>query len=80
MTYVGMALALAAVSAVRTQFAVFALARALCGIFIIGAQLVLFALAPIYNPFAVRGIGVGASVAAGGIAAYELTWRPAAGD
>ena len=64
-TYAGMAIALGAVSSVSTHFAVVAAACALCGVFIIGAQLVLFALAPLYYPFAMRGTGVGAAVAAG---------------
>ncbi len=64
-TYAGMAVSLGAVSAVGTRFALVAAACAVCGVFIIGAQLVLFALAPLYYPFAVRGTGVGAAVAAG---------------
>jgi MFS transporter, AAHS family, 3-hydroxyphenylpropionic acid transporter len=37
----------------------------IAGIFIIGAQLILFALAPLYYPRATRGTGVGAAVAVG---------------
>jgi AAHS family 3-hydroxyphenylpropionic acid transporter len=64
-TYAGMALALAAVSAVGAEFAIAALACALAGAFIIGAQLILFALAPLYYDFSMRGTGVGAAVAMG---------------
>jgi AAHS family 3-hydroxyphenylpropionic acid transporter len=64
-TYVGMATALAAVSAVGARFAMVAAACALAGIFIIGAQLILFALAPLYYRTDVRGTGVGAAVAIG---------------
>jgi AAHS family 3-hydroxyphenylpropionic acid transporter len=64
-TYAGMALALAAVSQVGVDFTMAAAACALAGIFIIGAQLVLFALAPLYYHFNMRGTGVGAAVAIG---------------
>jgi AAHS family 3-hydroxyphenylpropionic acid transporter len=37
----------------------------LAGVFIVGAQLILFALAPLYYPRAIRGTGVGASVSVG---------------
>ena len=36
-----------------------------CGVFIVGAQLILFALAPLYYRTAIRGTGVGAAVAVG---------------
>jgi len=64
-TYVGMAAALAAVSAVGAEFTIAALACSLAGVFIIGAQLILFALAPLYYDFSMRGTGVGAAVAMG---------------
>jgi AAHS family 3-hydroxyphenylpropionic acid transporter len=64
-TYSGMAAALAGVSAVRADFAIAAVASALAGAFIIGAQLILFALAPLYYRFSMRGTGVGAAVAMG---------------
>ncbi len=64
-TYSGMAVALAGVSAVGADFAIAALACALAGAFIIGAQLILFALAPLYYQFRMRGTGVGAAVALG---------------
>jgi AAHS family 3-hydroxyphenylpropionic acid transporter len=64
-TYSGMAVALAAVSQVGVDFAIAAAACALAGIFIIGAQLILFALAPLYYRFNMRGTGVGAAVAIG---------------
>lgn len=65
--YVGIAVALALIPAVGSTFAFAALACAFAGVFIIGAQLILFALAPLYYPSAVRGTGVGASVAVGRI-------------
>ena len=64
-TYCGMAAALAAVASVGKVFALAALACALAGIFIVGAQLILFALAPLYYKSAIRGTGVGAAVAIG---------------
>jgi MFS transporter, AAHS family, 3-hydroxyphenylpropionic acid transporter len=64
-TYGGMAAALVAVASVGSVFALAVLACALAGIFIIGAQLVLFALAPLYYGRASRGTGVGAAVAIG---------------
>lgn len=64
-TYAGMAVALAAVSQVGVDFTIAAAACALAGIFIIGAQLLLFALAPLYYRFDMRGTGVGAAVAIG---------------
>jgi AAHS family 3-hydroxyphenylpropionic acid transporter len=64
-TYVGMAVALAAVASVGKIFTLAALACALAGVFIVGAQLILFALAPLYYKTAIRGTGVGAAVAVG---------------
>jgi len=64
-TYAGMALALACVASVGRIFSVAALACGLAGIFIIGAQLILFALAPLYYARRMRGTGVGAAVAIG---------------
>ena len=64
-TYCGMAVALAAVASVGKVFALAALACALAGIFIVGAQLILFALAPLYYRSIIRGTGVGAAVAIG---------------
>jgi AAHS family 3-hydroxyphenylpropionic acid transporter len=64
-TYGGMAAALAAVASVGTAFWMIASACAVAGIFIIGAQLILFALAPLYYHAAIRGTGVGAAVAVG---------------
>jgi len=64
-TYTGMAVALAAVASVGKVFALAALACALAGVFIVGAQLILFALAPLYYRTAIRGTGVGAAVAVG---------------
>lgn len=65
LTYCAMAAALAAVSAVARDFASAALACGLAGLFIVGAQLILFALAPLYYRFEMRGTGVGAAVAMG---------------
>jgi MFS transporter, AAHS family, 3-hydroxyphenylpropionic acid transporter len=64
-TYGGMAAALAAVASVGSAFWMIATACALAGVFIIGAQLILFALAPLYYHAAIRGTGVGAAVAVG---------------
>jgi AAHS family 3-hydroxyphenylpropionic acid transporter len=64
-TYAGMAAALVTVAMVGHAFGLVALSCALAGVFIIGAQLVLFALAPLYYATAVRGTGVGAAVALG---------------
>ena len=64
-TYTLMAASLAAVASVGTVFAAAAAACALAGVFIVGAQLILFALAPLYYGAAIRGTGVGAAVAAG---------------
>jgi AAHS family 3-hydroxyphenylpropionic acid transporter len=64
-TYAGMAAALAAVASVGTAFWMVATACAIAGVFIIGAQLILFALAPLYYRAAIRGTGVGAAVAVG---------------
>jgi MFS transporter, AAHS family, 3-hydroxyphenylpropionic acid transporter len=64
-TYAGMAAALAAVASVGKAFWLIATACAVAGVFIIGAQLILFALAPLYYRAAIRGTGVGAAVAVG---------------
>jgi len=64
-TYVGMAAALTAVSGVGADFRIAVIACACAGVFIIGAQLILFALAPLYYQFNMRGTGVGAAVALG---------------
>ena len=64
-TYMGMAAALAAVASVGDNFPVAAVACALSGVFIVGAQLILFALAPLYYQTRIRGTGVGAAVAIG---------------
>jgi AAHS family 3-hydroxyphenylpropionic acid transporter len=64
-TYVGMAAALAAVASVGTNFPLIAIACSGAGMFIVGAQLTLFALAPLYYHGGIRGTGVGAAVAAG---------------
>ncbi len=64
-TYAGMALALAVVARVSGSFTNLAGACAFAGLFIVGAQLVLFALAPLYYTTATHGTGVGAAVAAG---------------
>ena len=64
-TYMGIAAALTGVASVGNNFAVAALACALSGVFIVGAQLILFALAPLYYETRIRGTGVGAAVATG---------------
>jgi MFS transporter, AAHS family, 3-hydroxyphenylpropionic acid transporter len=67
-TYGGIAvstIALAAVASVGNAFPVALMACAVGGGFIIGAQLILFALAPLYYSNVNRGTGVGAAVAIG---------------
>jgi AAHS family 3-hydroxyphenylpropionic acid transporter len=67
-TYGGITAAMAALVAAATfgkAFVLLILACALAGSFIVGAQLILFALAPLYYPSANRGTGVGAAVAFG---------------
>jgi AAHS family 3-hydroxyphenylpropionic acid transporter len=64
-TYAAITAALAAVATVGRDFGIAAVACATAGIFIIGAQLILFALAPLYYRTAIRGTGVGAAVALG---------------
>jgi len=67
-TYGGIALSLlllVAVAAARQAFGAAVLACAVSGLFIIGAQLILFALAPLFYASASRGTGVGAAVAVG---------------
>jgi AAHS family 3-hydroxyphenylpropionic acid transporter len=46
-------------------FSLAALACGFAGIFIVGAQLILFALAPLYYERSMRGTGVGAAVSVG---------------
>jgi MFS transporter, AAHS family, 3-hydroxyphenylpropionic acid transporter len=65
LTYAGMAAALAAVASVGASFPLIALACSGAGMFIVGAQLTLFALAPLYYHAGIRGTGVGAAVAVG---------------
>ena len=65
LTYTGMALALAVLPLTARHFALALAACAVAGIFIIGAQLVLFALAPLYYRRVMRGTGVGSAVAIG---------------
>jgi AAHS family 3-hydroxyphenylpropionic acid transporter len=65
LTYTGIALALILIPAVGKTFLFAAIACSLAGVFIVGAQLILFALAPLYYEQAIRGTGVGASVAVG---------------
>lgn len=64
-TYVAMAAALVLLPEARRQFAFTLMAVALAGAVIIGAQLILFALAPLYYPRPIRGTGVGAAVSVG---------------
>ncbi len=65
LTYAGMAAALAGVASVGASFPLIALACSGAGMFIVGAQLTLFALAPLYYHAGIRGTGVGAAVAVG---------------
>ena len=64
-TYLGMAVALAALSQLGHSFPRAILACACAGSFVIGGQLILYALAPVCYPYSVRGTGVGAAVAIG---------------
>ena len=65
LTYAGMAAALGAVATVGKNFPLALLACGLAGVFIVGAQLILFALAPLYYGRSIRGTGVGAAVSIG---------------
>jgi AAHS family 3-hydroxyphenylpropionic acid transporter len=69
LTYLGMVAALLAVPAVGNVFSLAALACGLAGGLIVGAQLLLFALAPLYYEPGMRGTGVGAAVSAGRLGA-----------
>ncbi|RQQ23740.1 3-(3-hydroxy-phenyl)propionate transporter MhpT [Burkholderia stagnalis] len=62
--YVGIVLSLAALAA-APGFASLAAAAFAAGMFVIGGQSVLYALAAIYYPTAMRGTGVGTAVAVG---------------
>jgi MFS transporter, AAHS family, 3-hydroxyphenylpropionic acid transporter len=63
--YVGMAVALLALARVSGSFIAAAAAGFACGVFVIGAQLVLYGVVPNYYATRVRATGVGAAVAAG---------------
>jgi AAHS family 3-hydroxyphenylpropionic acid transporter len=69
LTYLGMVAALLAVPSVGKVFLGAALACGLAGGLIVGAQLILFALAPLYYERRMRGTGVGAAVSAGRLGA-----------
>jgi MFS transporter, AAHS family, 3-hydroxyphenylpropionic acid transporter len=69
LTYLGMVAAILAVSAVGKEFVLVAVACGLAGGLIVGAQLILFALAPVYYERRMRGTGVGAAVSAGRLGA-----------
>ena len=69
LTYLGMVAALLAVPTVGRAFSLAAPACGLAGGLIVGAQLILFALAPLYYPSGMRGTGVGAAVSAGRLGA-----------
>ena len=65
LTYAGMIVALVAVPTVGKMFLLAAVACGFAGVFIVGAQLILFALAPLYYERSMRGTGVGAAVSVG---------------
>lgn len=65
LTYSGIAMALVLIPAVGTTFVFAMIACGLAGVFTVGAQLILFALAPLYYEHTIRGTGVGGSVAVG---------------
>jgi AAHS family 3-hydroxyphenylpropionic acid transporter len=69
LTYLGMVASLLAVPAVGKVFWLAALACGLAGGLIVGAQLILFALAPLYYERSMRGTGVGAAVSVGRLGA-----------
>jgi len=69
LTYLGMVAALLAVPNVGKMFLLAAVACGLAGGLIVGAQLLLFALAPLYYERSARGTGVGAAVSAGRLGA-----------
>jgi AAHS family 3-hydroxyphenylpropionic acid transporter len=69
LTYLGMVAALLAVPAGGKVFSLAALACGLTGGLMVGAQLILFALAPLYYERSMRGTGVGAAVSAGRLGA-----------
>jgi AAHS family 3-hydroxyphenylpropionic acid transporter len=64
-TYAGIAAALATLPHLAGAFALTIIACGAAGAFTVGAQLVLFALAPEYYRQPIRGTGVGAAVAVG---------------
>ncbi len=68
-TYGAIVLSVALVPVFAQTFTLAALACGLAGIFIVGAQLILFAQAPLYYPHAVRGTGVGSCVSVGRLGA-----------
>jgi AAHS family 3-hydroxyphenylpropionic acid transporter len=63
--YAGMIASLIALPHVGNHFLPVGIACAFTGIFIVGAQMILFALAPLFYPRADRATGTGAAVAAG---------------
>jgi AAHS family 3-hydroxyphenylpropionic acid transporter len=65
LTYLAIALSCAVLPRAGQDFVLAAIACGVAGIFTVGAQLILFALAPLYYPTPVRGTGVGAAVAVG---------------
>jgi AAHS family 3-hydroxyphenylpropionic acid transporter len=65
LSYLGMAAALFLLPRADGAFALAALASGGAGLFIIGAQLILFAAAPLYYRNKVHGTGVGFAVAVG---------------
>jgi MFS transporter, AAHS family, 3-hydroxyphenylpropionic acid transporter len=64
-SYLGIAAALLVLPFTGHSFGLAAAAVMAAGVFIIGAQLILFAAAPLYYRAAVRGTGVGGAVAVG---------------
>ena len=64
-TYLGVAAALATAGLALGDYRTVVLASAVAGLFIIGAQLAMYAAAPLYYPRAIRGTGVGCALAVG---------------
>jgi MFS transporter, AAHS family, 3-hydroxyphenylpropionic acid transporter len=81
--YAGLALSLLMIAQVGEELALAAAAAALVGAFLLGAQYILYGIAPDYYEIAIRGTGTGAAVAAGRLGSvagpYLAGWLLGAG-
>jgi AAHS family 3-hydroxyphenylpropionic acid transporter len=68
-TYGAIVMSVAVVPLFARTYTLAAIACGLAGVFIVGAQLILFAQAPFYYPHAVRGTGIGFCVSVGRLGA-----------